>query len=208
MICPSNQLTSLPELPPNLRFLTCNFNQLTSLPALPDSLLMLNCGNNQITSLPELPNGLQVLIFNNNQITSIPRKLPDALQLISGTNNPLPQVNYILKWPARGRPNIININLQLIDRSPLGEEVINKIKEPASLRKLATMALSTAELQEARKYNVLIPGDRREFKDDDVHGGNKRMNRRINKRRTKRLIKRKTKSKNKTKNKRISTKRK
>jgi Leucine-rich repeat (LRR) protein len=44
--CSNNQLTSLPELPFNLKILECNNNQLTSLPELPSTLEYLNCENN------------------------------------------------------------------------------------------------------------------------------------------------------------------
>jgi len=55
LYCYNNQLTSLPELPQNLKHLYCYDNQLTSLP---ENLETLYCYKNQLTSLPALPKNL------------------------------------------------------------------------------------------------------------------------------------------------------
>jgi hypothetical protein len=52
--CEFKQLTSLPELPKNVK-LYCSHNQLISLPNLPNNI-ELYCSNNFLTSLPKLPN--------------------------------------------------------------------------------------------------------------------------------------------------------
>ena len=77
--CRNNQLTSLPELPPNLQWLDCHYNQLTNLPELPLSLQWLDCHSNQLTNLSELPPSLEELDCYSNQLTSLP-KLPRSLQ--------------------------------------------------------------------------------------------------------------------------------
>ena len=54
-------ITSLPDLTrfTNLKKLYCYNNQLTSLPDLPPNLQILNCSNNKLTSLPDLPPNLE-----------------------------------------------------------------------------------------------------------------------------------------------------
>jgi len=61
LYCANNKLTSLDNLPPNLQVLFCNYNKLTNLDNLPITLINLNCCDNQIISLDNLPPNLQVL---------------------------------------------------------------------------------------------------------------------------------------------------
>jgi len=82
------ELTSLPDLPANLKILNCGFNKLIKLPKLPDTLLELYCGNNKLTSLPDLPKGLQTLVCNHNELTSLP-ELPNGLQNLNCKFNKL-----------------------------------------------------------------------------------------------------------------------
>lgn len=86
LICNSNQLTSLPELPQNLISIECNQNQLTSLPELPQSLNYLYCWGNQLTSLPEIPQNLLGLYCSQNQLITLPQ-LPDGLTSLSCYDN-------------------------------------------------------------------------------------------------------------------------
>ena len=86
LICNSNQLTSLPELPQGLISIECMQNQLTSLPELPQSLNHLYCVENQITNLPELPQSLLGLYCSSNELTSLP-ELPEGLKMIDCTQN-------------------------------------------------------------------------------------------------------------------------
>ena len=83
LICSSNQLTRLPELP-YCKGLYCSSNQLTQLPKLP-YCKELYCRYNQLTSLPELPL-CKKLSCRYNQLTSLP-DLPVCEEL-KWENNP------------------------------------------------------------------------------------------------------------------------
>ena len=86
LICNSNQLTSLPELPQSLISIECIQNQLTSLPELPQSLKYLYCWGNQLTSLPEMPQNLLGLYCSQNQLVTLPQ-LPEGLSTLSCYDN-------------------------------------------------------------------------------------------------------------------------
>jgi uncharacterized repeat protein (TIGR01451 family) len=109
MNCGNNQLTSLPDLPDSLEYLSCSDNSqlislppfppnlkyilvfgcaITNLPALPDSLELLFCQDNQISNLPVLPNALKVFSCGFNQLTNLPA-LPDSLEVLHCSNNQL-----------------------------------------------------------------------------------------------------------------------
>ena len=89
LYCHHNNLTSLPPLPDGLEVLWCRDNQITSLPPLPATLIDLDCSDNQITSLPPLPKKLQQLNCSFNQLTTLPF-LPYHLQVRITNNNKLP----------------------------------------------------------------------------------------------------------------------
>jgi Leucine-rich repeat (LRR) protein len=76
-----NQLTRLPQLPPNLTLLWCNDNRLTKLPRLPLSLKKLYCHNNQLTKIPPLPPQLICFACENNPIIHLPQ-LPPSLEML------------------------------------------------------------------------------------------------------------------------------
>ncbi len=84
--CYTNNLDSLPPLPPLLTGLSCHTNKLTSLPTLPAGLKTLECSLNQITALPDLPNTLLTLSFGDNFVTVIP-PLPATLTRLSAGRN-------------------------------------------------------------------------------------------------------------------------
>ncbi len=84
----NNQLTKLPDLPPNLTELFCYNNQLTELPDLPSTLTHLFCYNNQLTELHELPPNLNILICDSNQLTGLPI-LPSTLTHLCCFSNQL-----------------------------------------------------------------------------------------------------------------------
>ena len=65
--CSNNNLTVLPNLPPNLRALVCKNNQLEEIPDLPQSLEYLDCSNNKLIVLPKLPTNLRSINCSNNQ---------------------------------------------------------------------------------------------------------------------------------------------
>ena len=88
LICNSNQLTSLPELPQSLKYLYCWGNQLTSLPEMPQNLLGLYCSQNQLVTLPHLPEGLSTLSCYDNLLTILP-EIPEELRGLYCSENQL-----------------------------------------------------------------------------------------------------------------------
>ena len=68
LICQSNQITSLDNLPPNLQELYCNNNKITRLDNLPLNLQKLDCSRNEITSLDNLPPNLKTLDCSINPL--------------------------------------------------------------------------------------------------------------------------------------------
>ena len=81
LYCCDNNLNSLPVLPKNLKELYCCDNNLTSLPVLPEKLEKLYCNYNKLTSLPVLPEKLEILYCNYNNLTSLP-VLPEKLEIL------------------------------------------------------------------------------------------------------------------------------
>jgi hypothetical protein len=76
-------MTSLPEFPPSLTYISCSGNDLTSLPSLPHGLEKLYCSNNPLESLPELPStltGLACVLPYNDQIFISNELTPDIVQ--------------------------------------------------------------------------------------------------------------------------------
>ncbi len=88
LYCHSSDLTALPDLPASLQEIDCGGNNLTGLPPLPSALKELDCWNNQITILPALPSSLNILNCGSNLLSSLP-PLPDSLVLLWAGNNPL-----------------------------------------------------------------------------------------------------------------------
>jgi uncharacterized repeat protein (TIGR01451 family) len=78
LYCGANNLTSLPQLPSNLKVLSCGSNPLVNLPNLPTDLEALLCSNSQLTTLPALPSNLKKLYCDNNDLTTLPT-LPSTL---------------------------------------------------------------------------------------------------------------------------------
>jgi Leucine-rich repeat (LRR) protein len=115
LYCSNNELTTLPDLPQNLEELNCSNNELTTLPDLPPNLITLYCRNNQLTSLPTLPPNLITLYCRNNQLTSLPN-LPQNLQVLYCYDNELtslpnlPQNLQVLYCNNNPIYKIININ--------------------------------------------------------------------------------------------------
>jgi len=79
-------LTSLPELPLHLMYLSCSCNQLTSLPSLPHGLEKLYCSQNPLESLSELPStlsGLACILPHNDQIFISNELTPEIVQQLN-----------------------------------------------------------------------------------------------------------------------------
>jgi len=112
--CSNNQLTSLSLLPSTLIILNCNNNQLTSLPPLQQSLKSLYCSSNQLTKLPELPQKLTTLFCDDNRLTELPT-LPHSLSIMCRTGNPIqyppPEINRSLDtirtWMSKNPLNLL-----------------------------------------------------------------------------------------------------
>ena len=90
-------LTTLPELPPNLKILHCQCNRLTHLPEnLPDSLEFLCCAYNNIEHLPQrMPANLKALYCKKNRLTELPSPMPKLLHLDCSFN----QLTYLPTIP-------------------------------------------------------------------------------------------------------------
>ncbi|SDG86618.1 C-terminal novel E3 ligase, LRR-interacting [Bradyrhizobium sp. Rc2d] len=92
LAAPSNQLTSLPDLPASIQSPDVEHNQLTELPEpLPSGIELLSASDNRLVRMPELPADLEALDVSNNRLTDVPESL---LQLGSNaavdlTDNPL-----------------------------------------------------------------------------------------------------------------------
>ena len=72
LIMNNNKLTSIPDLPTNLKYLSLKNNYVKEIPCnLPPKLLSLDCENNKIEKLNGLPQSLKILICNNNEIKYI-----------------------------------------------------------------------------------------------------------------------------------------
>lgn len=125
-------LTSLPELPPGIRFLSCAGNQLTTLPTLPATLTSLDCSDNRLIELPALPPTLNTLECANNQLTVLPALAHTSLMGIGCINNilgVLPDLppslgrlncrrNLLPSLPALP-PNLYNLNCEYNNLSVL-----------------------------------------------------------------------------------------
>jgi uncharacterized repeat protein (TIGR01451 family) len=111
LYCYGNQLVSIPQLSPLLKYLDCSSNQLIVLPnipkhatylnfwnnhvssltTVPDSLIYLGCNSNQITSLPALPVGLLSLNCSKNQLSNLPA-LPPTLKNLTCSYNQITSI--------------------------------------------------------------------------------------------------------------------
>lgn len=86
--CALNKLTELGELPPNLRILICANNKLTHLPPLPNTLIEIHCEDNKITHFPmHFPPDLRVFNFSYNLINVMPN-VPHSIEEIYAIGNP------------------------------------------------------------------------------------------------------------------------
>ncbi|PDH48874.1 MAG: hypothetical protein CND86_01350 [Bacteroidetes bacterium MED-G21] len=146
--CSYNQLTQLPELPPNLitlntshcinlntieslpntlEFIDCSYNQIIILPDLPSNLKQLYCAVNSLYSLPNIPYNLTHIDCSFNNITSLPY-LPENLAHINCSYNQLtslPDLPSNLGLLYNNPLNIFNNNIECVgDYSEIFEELL------------------------------------------------------------------------------------
>lgn len=88
LYCYGNQLVSIPQLSPLLKYLDCSSNQLTALPNIPMHATYLNFWNNHVSLLTTVPDSLIYLGCNSNQLTNLPT-LPVHLQYVNCASNQL-----------------------------------------------------------------------------------------------------------------------
>ena len=115
--CESCRLTSLPELPDSLAWLSVRHNMLEELPELPEDLDELWCGANLLRELPELPESLTLLSCNENLLESLP-ELPNSLVTLECAMNNLTKLPCLL---GTGLETLIcqNNKLTTIPRIPI-----------------------------------------------------------------------------------------
>uniref|UniRef100_A0A6C0JXR1 Leucine-rich repeat-containing protein n=1 Tax=viral metagenome TaxID=1070528 RepID=A0A6C0JXR1_9ZZZZ len=109
----NKHITTLTELPPNLRILDWRHSNLTSLSDLPESLERLIVIYNKLTELPLLPDNLQLLRCAHNLLTEIP-PLPDTLIELNCSHNSLtelPTLPRYLRWLYCQNNNITKLPL-------------------------------------------------------------------------------------------------
>lgn len=95
LYCYNNLLTSLPDLPEELKVLNCAGNRLALLPNLLQGLTTLDCCENQLTSLPNLPERLEHLYLSRNMLAYLP-DLPQSLKILSCNENQLIELPKLL----------------------------------------------------------------------------------------------------------------
>jgi len=78
LICSSNSLTFLPNLPPSLTHLYADSNQISNINAWPASMMIIYMNNNQLASIPSVGNSLLYLYLSYNPLLSLPA-LPNSL---------------------------------------------------------------------------------------------------------------------------------
>lgn len=87
------RLTSLPELPADLKILNCSNTPISQLPNLPAGLKTLVCSNTLIHKLPILPDGLRYLDCSGTFLTEMP-ELPRSLIYLDCSSAPLRILRY------------------------------------------------------------------------------------------------------------------
>ncbi len=118
MVCSYNNLTSLDNLPTNLKYLVCDSNPIESLDYLPNGLIKLECCGTPIYSLNCLPNSLLTLNIQNNpnlKNINLPQFLDafifDGCNLINSLEN-IPETLTFLCCPKYQINNLDEIKKQ------------------------------------------------------------------------------------------------
>ena len=125
MICRSNKLTALPELPANIKSLSCISNKLITLPPLPASLTELYCDGNKLKSLSDLPSSLTRLSCRDNSFSK-----PTYIKLVNfykyQKDHSKINLKIIIKnltW-AQSRLDAINADLNTYDVANVGSKTL------------------------------------------------------------------------------------
>ncbi len=92
LYCFENQLVSIPQLSPFLKFLDCSSNQLTVMPTLPPRLAYLKCSGNLLTTFSNLPITLKYLTCDQNKLINL-SGLPDSLIYLDCLLNPISNIS-------------------------------------------------------------------------------------------------------------------
>ena len=79
--CKNNNLTSIPDLPNQLKTLNLRSNNISNINPLPQSVLDVDLRNNSLVSVPEFPNQIETLKLCFNNFSNIPN-LPDSLRVL------------------------------------------------------------------------------------------------------------------------------
>ena len=79
--CKNNNLTSIPDLPNQLKTLNLRSNNISHINPLPQSVIDVDLRNNSLTSVPEFPNQIEILKLCFNNFSNIPN-LPDSLKVL------------------------------------------------------------------------------------------------------------------------------
>ena len=147
--CSYNQITQLPDLPPNLNYLNashcvnlsiiesfpnslefidCSYNQINNLPDLPSNLKQLYCAFNTLNTLPNLPYNLTHIDCSFNNLTSLPY-LPENLAHINCSYNELtflPDLPAELGLVYNNPLNIFNNEIECVgDYSSIFEDLLS-----------------------------------------------------------------------------------
>ena len=86
--CKNNNLTSIPNLPNQLKTLNLRSNNISNIYPLPESLLDVDLRNNSLVTVPEFPNQVETLKLCFNNFSNIPN-LPDSLRVLFFAYNSL-----------------------------------------------------------------------------------------------------------------------
>ncbi len=93
----NNNISALPQLPPNLQSLNCSGNKLDSLPMLPKTITYLDVSSNRLSSLFNIPQRVKLLNCSYNKLNSLPQ-LNDSLESLNFSNNEFTQFPILPKF--------------------------------------------------------------------------------------------------------------
>ena len=114
IICKSNNITELYDLPSNLNTFNCSYNKITCLDKLPIGLKKLICSENRVSQLNNLPNDLEYLDCSYNPIKDLDNLPLGLIELVCG-NKELNNLDYLPDSLKYLKINIYSKNLKLDD---------------------------------------------------------------------------------------------